>query len=133
VKRVLDTNKLIRHWKRFKPSGGVKTRDGARAWAQRRIELENTDAIVTPVELELLGGDLNANDRELTVAYLEPYRIIDQGRVPPEDWEYARRLIKRIPKGPSPRPRGLVDCLIRAIADRLNLELWTDDSGVPRA
>jgi len=56
VKRVLDTNKLIRHWKRFKPADGVKTPSGARAWAEQLIEFEKTDAIVTPVELELLAG-----------------------------------------------------------------------------
>jgi predicted nucleic acid-binding protein len=111
----------------------VKTREGARDWAERLIQLEKTDAIVTPVELELLGGDLSTKDRELTAAYLQPFRIIDQGRILPEDWEHARRLIKRIPQGPSLRARGLVDCLIRAIADRLNHELWTDDSGMPRA
>ena len=132
MKRVLDTNKLIRHWKRFKPADGLKTPGGARAWAERLIEFEKTDAIVTPVELELLGGDLSQNDRELTEAYLQPFRIIDQGRVLPEDWDDARRLVRRIPRGPRPRPRGLVDCLIRAIADRLNHEVWTDDSGMPR-
>jgi predicted nucleic acid-binding protein len=110
----------------------VKTREGARAWAEVLIKLEKTDAIVTPVELELLGGDLSTNDRSLTAAFLEPFRIIDEGRILQEDWEHARRLISRIPRGPSPRPRGLVDCLIRAIADRLNHELWTDDSGVPK-
>jgi len=56
----------------------------------------------------------------------------DQSRILPEGWQNVRRLIKHIPRGPSPRPRGLVDCLIRAIADRLNHEFWTDDSGMPR-
>lgn len=110
----------------------MKTPDCARAWARQLIDIEKTDAIVTPVELELLGGDPSTEDRQLTTAYLEPFRIIDQGRVLPEDWDYARRLVKRIPAGPRPRPRGLVDCLIRAIADRLNHELWTDDAGIPR-
>jgi len=130
--RVLDTNKLIRHWKRFRPAG-EKTELEAETWAKRLILIEATDAIVTPVELEMLGGDLNERDRRLTRAYLKPFRVIDQGRVIREDWEAARRLVERIPRGSAPRPRGLVDCLIIAIATRLNHEVWTDDQGMPRA
>jgi predicted nucleic acid-binding protein len=128
AKRVLDTNKLIRHWKRFKPSGD-RTPSGAKAWAETLIELEQTNAIVTPVELEMLGGDVSDRDRELTRAYLKPFQVIDNGRIIAEDWEEARHLIERIPR--DPRPRGLTDCLIRAIADRLNYEVLSDDKGMP--
>lgn len=133
AKRVLDTNKLIRHWKRWKPADGRKTSRGAEDWARKLIELEDTDAIVTPVELELLGGDLTDRDRQLTRAYLRPFRNIDGGKVLEADWVEARRLIERIWPRQNPRPRGLVDCLIRAIADRLHYELWTDDGGIPPA
>ena len=131
-KRVLDTNKLIRHWKRFRPAG-PKTEAGAEAWAMQLIRIELTDAIVTPVELEMLGGDLDDRDRRLTRAYLRPFRVIDRGRVIEQDWDHARRLVERIPNVEAPRPRGLVNCLIRAIASRLNHEVWTDDQGMPRA
>jgi predicted nucleic acid-binding protein len=131
-KRVLDTNKLIRHWKQYRPAG-EKTELGAENWAKKLIVFERTDAIVTPVELEMLGGDLSARDRRLTRAYLKPFKVIDRGRVIKEDWDEARRLVERIPRGPAPRPRGLVDCLILAIAARLNHEVWTEDQGMPHA
>lgn len=128
--RVLDTNKLVRHWRRFKPKGG-RTPAGAEGWARKLIEVEETDAIVTPVELELLGGTLSESDRSLMQAYLKPFRIIDEGKILERDWKLARRLIERIPRGVGPRPRGLVDCLIRAIADRLHHDVWTNDEGMP--
>ena len=131
-KRALDTNKLIRHWKRYRPAG-EKTEAGAEAWAKKLILIERTDAIVTPVELEMLGGDLNERDRRLTRAFLKPFHVIDRGRILVEDWYEARRLVERIPAGPAPRPRGLIDCLIRAIASRLNHEVLTDDQGMPRS
>lgn len=128
-KRVLDTSKLISHWKRLKPLKG-KTPEDAEKWARQLIEIEKTDAILTPIQLEMLGGDLNGSDRDFTRAYLEPFRIIDEGRILEQDWIEARRLIERIPRPPI--PRGLVDCLIRAIADRLKHEVVTLDKGMPR-
>lgn len=132
-KRVLDTSKLLNHWKRYRPASGVRTTQGAEDWARRLIEIEQTDAIVTPVELELLAGDLNQGDRALTTAYLKPFRVIDEGRILSQDWRETRRLVQRIWPQPSPRRRGLVDCLIRAIASRLNHDLVTDDRGIPPA
>jgi predicted nucleic acid-binding protein len=134
MKRVLDSNKLIDHWRKFKPGSNPRSNRSAaeaEAWARLLIQIEGTDAIVTPVELEMLGGDLNRRDRDLTRAYLKPFRIIDEGRILPEDWEEARRLIQRIPRW-NPRPRGLVDSLIQAIASRLNYEVWTFDKGMPQ-
>ncbi len=130
-KRVLDTNTLIRHWKCYRPLG-EKTESSVEAWARELIRLEKTDSIVTPVQLEMLGGDTNERDRRFTLAFLKPFQVIDKGRILKEDWDEARRLIERIPTKPGPRPRGLVDCLIRAIASRLNHEVWTDDQGMPR-
>jgi predicted nucleic acid-binding protein len=130
MKRALDTSMLIDHWRRFRPRGG-KTAAEAEAWARILIQITRTDAIVTPVELELLGGDLDSRDRDLTRAFLKPFRIIDEGKILPEDWEEVRRLITRIPRY-QPRPRGLVDCLIQAIAFRLNHEVWTKDKAMPK-
>jgi hypothetical protein len=130
-KRVLDTNKLINHWKRYRP-GGEKTEAGAEEWGKKLVHIEQTDSILTPVELEMLGGDLNERDRRLTRAYLKPFHVIDKGRILKEDWDEARRLIERIPNRPDPRSRGLVDCLIRAIASRLNHEVLSEDKGMPR-
>jgi predicted nucleic acid-binding protein len=129
-KRVFDTSRLINHWKRY-PKQLEKTDAEAEKWGMELIRIENTDAIVTPVELEMLGGDENERDRQLTRAYLKPFRVIDKGRILKEDWDEARRLIVRIPNRPKPRARGLVDCLIRAIATRLNHEVLSDDKGMP--
>ena len=102
-KRVLDTNKLLNHWHRYQSAVG-KTPGEMETWARKLIAIEQTDAIVTPVALEILGGDRDSRDRELTRAYLKPFRVIDEGKILPADWDEARRLIERIPRGPRAAP-----------------------------
>ncbi len=129
--KVLDTNKLIKQWKRWRklPHGEYTTND-AEAWAAELVELHKTDWIVTPVYLEFIGGVASSREMELAKAFLGAFSILDGGDIRPEDWTKARQLAERIP--PDSRPRGAIDCLIRAITIRLRCELLTDDGGMPR-
>ena len=132
---ILDTNVLIGHWHRRKSRGGPftnKTAANAEQWAAERIEIEATNAIVIPVYLEVVGGTINGHEMNLTRTYLSRFMIIDGGRVTEEDWAEARRLAERISRGPDSRPRGAVDCLIKAIARRLRHDVRTFDLGMPR-
>jgi predicted nucleic acid-binding protein len=112
--------------------------------ARALIAGEETDAIVTPVEIEVLAGVRNRHELELTESFLKTFRVIDQRRIIPADWEEARRLAKHIPRPHRPRkgrgsgqtpaaePRDLGDCLITAISRRLNHDVMTADKGLRR-
>jgi predicted nucleic acid-binding protein len=132
VKRqVLDTSVLIHHWRRRSAGSlGHSTKGDARRWARELIQLEETDAILSPVALEVLCGARDAHELGLSLAFIEGFRLADGGRVIPEDWEEARRVATRIPH--DGRPRQLGDCLIRAIANRLRLRVKSFDTGMPR-
>jgi predicted nucleic acid-binding protein len=131
AKRILDTSFLITHWKR---RGGQspkdKTASDAKAWALELITIHNTNAIVTPVYLEVLVGVTNSNEMNLTRTYLSEFKIIDDGKITPKDWEKACQIAGRIPQ--SGKRRQLGDCLIAAISDRLKYEVLTMDGGFPR-
>jgi predicted nucleic acid-binding protein len=130
-RRVLDTSILIGHWRlpRGKTLAGRSARDVA-AWAQEVIALYRTDAILTPVQIEMLAGVMSAQELPLAQAYLGEFRCLDEGRISPADWEEARRLAQRVPR--DGKPRSLADCLIRAVASRLRHEVESVDSGFPR-
>jgi predicted nucleic acid-binding protein len=132
VKRtVLDTSVLLRHWHRSVTSPFERlTTDDARRWARQLIDIQESDAIVTPVVLEVICGARNAHELRLTRAYLDEFQVIDGGEVTAADWGEARRLAQRIPR--DGRPRQLGDCLIRAIAKRLRYRVRTFDTGMPR-
>jgi hypothetical protein len=89
---VLDTSVLIVFWRRSvrRPLDEYSP-DDARGWARRLIALEETDAIVTPVYLEMVAGTQSQQEARLTRAYLEPFRILDGGRVIDQDWREACR------------------------------------------
>jgi predicted nucleic acid-binding protein len=132
VKRyVLDTSILLHHWHRSvsRPLEQL-TIDDARKWAREVIDFQESDAVVTPVALEVICGARSAHELRLTKAYLDEFRLIDGGKVTVEDWNEARRLAQRIPR--DGRPRQLGDCLIRAIAKRLKFLVRTLDTGMPR-
>jgi len=132
---ILDTNILVGHWHRRKSLGGplaTKTAVDAEQWADELVGIEGTDAILTPVYLEVVGGPVNGHEMTLTKAYLGRFRIIDGGRVIPADWAEAHRLAERIPRQPGAKPRGAVDCLIKAIVKRLRCDVRTFDLGMPR-
>jgi predicted nucleic acid-binding protein len=130
-RRVLDTSVLIRHWHdsrkkaRDRPTAAL-----VRAWARELIELYETDAIVTPVFIEMIAGVTDRHELGPTRAFLEEFRRIDEGRILAPDWQEALRMAQRVPR--DRRPRQLGDCLIRAIADRLKHEVVTYDKGFPR-
>jgi predicted nucleic acid-binding protein len=132
VKRyVLDTSILLRHWHRSVASPLEQfTIDDARRWAREVIDLQESDAIVTPVVLEVICGARTSHELRLSQAFLDEFRIIDGGKATDRDWEEARRLARRVPH--DGRPRQLGDCLIRAIANRLKFMVRSFDTGMPR-
>ena len=131
ARRVLDTGYLIRHWRsRMRtPLNDVRA-DEAETWARELIGWRNTDAIVTPVYIEFVAGVRSAHELVLARAYLAPFRVIDGGSVSHEDWKLARRIAERVPRDGKPRQLG--DCLIKAIAMRLNHDVESLDVGFPR-
>jgi predicted nucleic acid-binding protein len=129
---VLDTSVLVRHWRGShtgKTSTQVKAPE-AESWVRRLIEIEDTNAIVTPVLLEFLCGVRDQAELALARAYLKPFQSVDKGKTLVADWREARRLAERVPK--NGRPRDFSDCLIKAIASRLNYQVRTFDTGMPR-
>lgn len=129
--RILDTNRLIRYWRRkCVRSTRHYTVVDARGWAQELVELEHADAIVTPIEIEFLGGVRSEHELTLAEAFLGVLPIVDGGDTRHEDWRTARQFACRGPKGG--RHRDFGDCLIRAIARRLRYDVDTGDQGIPR-
>lgn len=120
--KILDTNVLINHWWRF--GKAKRTPGGVKAHAEALIEVEGTNLIVSPVLIEFLAGARTTEELELYQAYLEPFAILDQGEIPRQDWEEARRLAQWIRKD---RHRKLGDCLIEAIAKRFNGDIVSGD------
>lgn len=129
--RVIDTNVLIRLWRGLAPSRGrvvskESAEDAARAW----LSYYKLDVIVTPVRLEFLGGTRDRDELKLADHFLSLFPLLDGGRVLPEDWAVAERYARHAPH--DGRPRGAIDCLITAIADRLHADIRSDDEGLPR-
>lgn len=123
----LDTNVLINHWRRAAPP---RTHGEARQRAKELIELEGTRLIATPVRIEYLCGAQNQKELQLCAAYLDQFELVDGGKIPAQDWEEAERIAKRV--GKSGRSRDLVDCLLQAISARLNCDVKSSDTGIPR-
>jgi hypothetical protein len=101
----------------------------AEDWARQLIQMHDTNAIVTPVYLEVMAGTRSKKDFQLMRAYLGPFVCIDEQKFLPHDWQEALRLAQRVPR--DQRPRDLGDCLIRALANRLNCNVFTLDKGFP--
>ena len=97
---ILDTNILIYHWRTryVRPQKKHRAKD-ARQWAKELIKLQGTDAITTPVYIEMVCGALTDHEARLTQAFLEPFRCVDTKEIPNEDWQNAVRLAAR-PSGP---------------------------------
>jgi len=131
ARKILDSSVLVSYWRdRAGDSLADWTTADARAWANALIELHGTDAIVTPVHLEFVVGALSAHELRLAQAYLGQFRIIDNGRVLPRDWEEALRIGQRVPRTPYRRQLG--DCLVRAIANRFHCDVVAFDTRFPR-
>lgn len=130
------------------PDASSKGSDDAKQWAEELIRNKDTNAIVSPVEIEVLAGVRDAHDLELTEAFLSRFRVVDEGNVPQGDWDEAKRIAKRVvkydrevprkhrhrerAKHPRTGARQLGDCLITAIALRLGYVVLTDDRGLIR-
>jgi hypothetical protein len=56
---VLDTSVLLGWWNRCRSQSGHAADAGVERWARELIRLHDTDAIVTPVQIEILGGVTN--------------------------------------------------------------------------
>jgi predicted nucleic acid-binding protein len=129
--KIFDTNKLIKQWRQSRKRPLVDySKADAESWAKELIEIYKTNFILTPVYLEVVGGVVDRHEMELIKAFLNVFLILDEGRIKPEDWTKARQLAERISIGS--RPRGAIDCLIKAIAIRLRCDILTDDGGMPR-
>lgn len=129
--RVLDTTVLIKIWRGDTPGIRRPNSEGtARAAAVAWLRQSPNSVIVTPVRIEFLVGARDKDELRLYDAFLSPFRVLDEGRVIPQDWEMAERYARWIP--PSGRFRGAMDCLILAICDRLHAELQTEDKGFAR-
>ncbi|HUT10885.1 MAG TPA: PIN domain-containing protein [Thermoguttaceae bacterium] len=129
-KTVFDTSVLIRHWIHC---GGRspknKTLADAESWGRSLVEAHDSNAVLTPVYIEFVAGARSTAELRLAEAYLEQFEIIDNRSILKQDWEEAERLARRVPR--SGKPRQLVDCLVRAIANRLNRDVFTLDQTFP--
>ena len=90
-----------------------------------------SDGVVTPDYLELIGGGRDRGEVRLTEYFLGQFPLLDDGTLLPQDWIEALRLARRVPF--SGRSRGALDCLIRAVSNRLGLTVKTEDQGMPPA
>lgn len=127
--RVIDTNIVLDIWHGRSPSK-IKARsestvkEAAKTWLK-----ENPgDMIVTPVKLEILGGVNDKEELRLTDLFLSHFKLLDQGKVLQQDWREAERIARRV-RGTG-RKRDAIDCLILAICNRLDVEFYTQDTGV---
>jgi|SRR5271157_427892 len=143
--RFFDSTKLMTELKKLRSDS---RRADVEQLACKLIEIYDTKAIVSPVEIEVLAGVRDPHEFELTEVFLEQFEIIDQRHIPPQDWEQARRIAKRVLRydrdvsgrhrkrrrqaNPKTELRQLGDCLITAIANRLHYEPITDDKGMER-
>ena len=127
---ILDTSVLIKSWRE---AGGQsvrgKTDRDAMRWADHLIAIRKTNAILTPVYLEFVAYSKNEHELGLYRAFLGRFRIIDRGNILSQDWKEAKRLVERVPRDGKPRQLG--DCLIRAIASRLNCGVASFDKRFP--
>ena len=125
-RRLLDTNILCVCWRRTAPWDlSTVSEEDARRWARNLIEFEETNAVASPVVLEILGGVRTKRELVLTETFLSEFRVIDNGKVLREDWDEAKRSARRVP--PDGKPRDLGDCLIQSIAKRLRYDVRTFD------
>jgi len=128
-KRCLDTNVLIDHFNRLR-SLGHKTVSDAEEWARSLILVRSTNVILSPMVIEFLCGILDQDEVVLREAYLKPFLVLDRQKITAGDWREAQRIAKHV--GAHAKRRSLGDCLITAIADRLKLEIVSEDQGLKR-
>jgi len=110
TKLILDTSILISGWRlcrQGRPLVEIRQSEVVR-WATRLADRNNTDALVTPVYMEMIAGTVDRRELLLTRAFLNCFRCVDERRILPTDWEEAIRLAQRIPRKPRPRDLATV-------------------------
>jgi predicted nucleic acid-binding protein len=120
--RILDAEVLISHYNKMTKSKSV---EAVKAHARQLIKIQETNWILSPIRIEFLCGALSSDEFKFYSAYLEPFEVLDERKIPSQDWSEAERRAKWI-KDPR-RRRKLGDCLIKAIAKRLHAEFVTRD------
>jgi predicted nucleic acid-binding protein len=126
MRRLLDTSVLISYWRsRTRDGLSGKSLDDARNWANGLIGNYGSRLISTPVVVEFLCGVRSERERDLALAYLGAFELIDKGEILKEDWDEAVRFAQRVPHDGKPRQLG--DCLMKAIARRFNLAPYSLD------
>jgi predicted nucleic acid-binding protein len=131
ARKILDTNVLINFWHekaRNKPPAAISKKRAAE-WGRQLMHLRETNALLTPIYIEFVCGKGSAHEVELARAFLSGFEVVDGGQILKEDWENARRIAERVPR--DGLRRQLVDCLIRAICNRLHLEFFTFEKRFP--
>lgn len=133
-KRILDTNKLINHWtaewNKAKNHRTQLTKEDTRQWARNLIATVQNDIILTPIYLEFIAGTRSSNELELARAFLQEFNCIDNCEITFQDWREAERYASHVPN--DGHPRDLMDCLIKAIAKRLRMDIDTADKRFAR-
>lgn len=129
--RVIDHNVVLAIWHGRVPDGRkVRTEETARLAADEWLHKHPGDGLVTPVRLEFLGGTDDREEQRLGDLFLDRFPLYDGGRVLPEDWAVAERYARRI-RGTGTK-RDVIDCLVLALCDRLNADIYTLDLGARR-
>lgn len=134
--KILDTSILIHHWHqalkraRITPGANRTGEQTVRSWARNLITLRQSKSILTPIYVEFMAGAKSAKDIRLFRSYLAEFVVIDEGNVFKADWDVALQIAERVPVDGKPRQLG--DCLIRALARRLNCEVVSKDVTFPK-
>ena len=136
MRRLLDTNQLIAYWRRRLGEGdGLPDEPTAATWGRDLAVAVGADGTVSPVYLEFVGHAVTGEELRAYRAFLTAFTVLDGWQITPDDLARARRLAERVPRRRRDRPakpRGAMDCLIRALADRLGCDVLTADTGLPR-
>ncbi|MEX0938721.1 MAG: PIN domain-containing protein [Pirellulales bacterium] len=130
AKRLLDTSLLIPFFRGRRRQYESPTVQDAAAWARELIHIHGDGVIASPVYLEFTCGVDDDQEMSLALAFLDEFENIDGGHISDEDWKIAIQRAQRI-FYPG-RKRQVVDCLLFAIARRLNCDLKTKDRDLRR-
>jgi len=102
-KFILDTSKLINHWRRRRSRLlAPPTKESIATWAGELIDLYETDAIVTPVALEFLAGFTTQSELRGAEVFLNCFSCVDALDIREPDWQKARQIVRRIPRDCKP-------------------------------
>lgn len=126
---LLDTSVLIRGYHNS-PGGIPGDAERAMEWARTLVDRYSSNAIVSPVYLEFICGAKSAAELSLFESFLSVFEVADEWEIQRVDLREAQRISRRVP--PDGKRRQFADCLIRAMANRLNCDVFSLDAGFPR-